>query len=125
MRESPIFVKTFDMLAWLLRHTRKFPKDQRFVMARRMEEAGLDFQDALLRAARERSAKALLDDADFHLSRLKLYNRLCRQLELHSLGQYEHLARMLAELGKILGGWKKSAGRTSGRSVRTEATASA
>ncbi len=30
---SPIFVKTFEMLAWLLEHTKKFPKHQRFVMA--------------------------------------------------------------------------------------------
>ena len=43
--ESPIFRKSYEMLVWLLAHTRKFPKDQRFVMAKRMEEAALDFHD--------------------------------------------------------------------------------
>ena len=52
MKESPIFIKSFEMLQWLLNHTRKFPKHQRFVMARRMEEAALDFHDEILRATR-------------------------------------------------------------------------
>jgi hypothetical protein len=37
VKESPIFIKSYEMLTWLLNHTRKFPKHQRFVMARRME----------------------------------------------------------------------------------------
>ncbi len=50
MKESPIFIKSFEMLQWLLNHTRKFPKHKRFVMARRMEEAALDFHDEVVRA---------------------------------------------------------------------------
>ena len=38
---SPIFIKTFDMLVWLLEHTRKYPRHPRFVMAQRMEQAAL------------------------------------------------------------------------------------
>ena len=39
IKESPIFVKTYDFVKWLLEHTIKFPKSQRFVMAKRVEEA--------------------------------------------------------------------------------------
>jgi hypothetical protein len=39
IKESPIFVKTYDFTKWLLEHTIKFPKSQRFVMAKRMEDA--------------------------------------------------------------------------------------
>ena len=35
MQESPIFVRTFDLLIWLLPFTQKFPKEQRFVLAAR------------------------------------------------------------------------------------------
>ena len=52
MKESPIFVKTFDLAVWTLERTRKFPKDQRFVMARRIEEATLDLYDRLIEAGR-------------------------------------------------------------------------
>lgn len=48
MKESPIFIKNYEMLTWLLNHTRKFPKHQRFVMARRMKDATLDFHDEAL-----------------------------------------------------------------------------
>ncbi|MCB9785051.1 MAG: hypothetical protein H6744_00030 [Deltaproteobacteria bacterium] len=51
---SPIFIKTFDMLTWLLEHTKSFPKHQRFVMAQRMEHAALSFQDDLVWATKTR-----------------------------------------------------------------------
>ena len=76
MKESPIFVKSFETLRWVLDHTKKFPKHQRFVMARRIEEAALDFQDCLIGATKVGGGKATwLDEADFHLERLKTYNR--------------------------------------------------
>ena len=105
MKESPIFIKSYEMLTWLLNHTRKFPKHQRFVMARRMEEAALDFHDEILRATRSRAAIKALGQADYHLARLKIYNRICRDLELHSFRQYEYLAGVLDEVGRLLGGW--------------------
>jgi len=50
-RQSPVFVKTHDFVCWLPAHRIKFPKSQRFVMARRVEDAALDFQERLIRAA--------------------------------------------------------------------------
>ena len=105
---SPIFIKTFEMLVWLLEHTKKFPKHQRFVMAQRMEQAALSFQDQLVWATKTGQKQAALLQADYHLERLKLYNRLAVQLRLSNVGQHEHLARMLDELGRRLGGGLKS-----------------
>ena len=107
-RQSPLFLKSYEMLVWLLRHTSKFPKNQRFVMAKRMEEAALDFHDALLASARTRQPRRLLSglhQADIYLERLKVYNRLASDLKLHALDQYAHLAERLDELGRLLGGW--------------------
>ena len=50
MKESPIFLKSFETLEWILNHTSKFPKPQRFVMAKRIEEAALAFHDILYTA---------------------------------------------------------------------------
>jgi hypothetical protein len=50
IKESPIFVKTYDFTKWLLEHTIKFPKNQRFVMAKRIEDAILNFHDLLILA---------------------------------------------------------------------------
>jgi len=115
MKESPIFVKSFETLRWILEHTKKFPKHQRFVMARRVEDAALDFHDCLIGAVKVRDRGENLNRADFHLERLKTYNRLCRDLKLSSFGQYEHLAGRLDELGRLLGGWRKrAAGQSKG-----------
>ena len=46
--------------------------------------------------------------ADAVESPLRFYWRLCRDLELISLGQYGHGARMITEAGRLLGGWQKS-----------------
>jgi len=107
MKESPIFVKGFETLRWILEHTKKFPKHQRFVMARRIEDAALDFHDCLIGAVKARDRRESMRKADLHLERLKTYNRLCRDLKLLSFGQYEHLAGRLDELGRLLGGWQK------------------
>ena len=113
-RQSPLFVKSYEMLVWLLAHTNKFPKSQRFVMGKRMEEAALDFHDALLCAGkRKRDAPRRLNEADLHLERLKVYNRLAHDLRLHTGKQYEHLSRMLDEVGRLLGGWLKKLARSS------------
>ncbi len=77
-------------------------------MAQRMEQAALSFQDNLVWATKTRRKYEALVDADFHLERLKLYNRLAVQLRLSNVGQYEHLSRQLDELGRLLGGWMRS-----------------
>ena len=78
-------------------------------MARRIEEAALDFCDSLIRATKIRDKQEALKEADCGLERLKTYSRLCRELKLHSFGQYEYLAGHLDELRRLLGGWQKRA----------------
>ncbi|MBE7534561.1 MAG: hypothetical protein HS124_02365 [Anaerolineales bacterium] len=47
MQESPIFVRTFDLLTWLLPFAQKFPKEQRFVLAARLHNAAFNFTKKL------------------------------------------------------------------------------
>ena len=108
MKESPIFAKTYDFTKWLLEHTVKFPKSQRFVMAKRIEEAILNFYDSILFAVKEeKEKKAVLTNASFELERLKHYLRLCKDLNVLSIKQYEYSSKEIVEIGKLLGGWMK------------------
>ena len=101
-------MKTYDFTKWLLEHTIKFPKSQRFVMAKRVEEAVLNFQDLLILAVKdEKERKATLQRASFELERLKTYLRFCKDLNLFSIKQYEHSSNLIVEIGKLLGGWLK------------------
>ncbi len=50
MKESPIFARTHDLLLWLIPQTLKFPRSQRFVLAKRVQDTALDFHEHLLEA---------------------------------------------------------------------------
>jgi hypothetical protein len=110
MEESPIFTKTYDLLLWLIPTTQKFPKDQRFVLAKRIQDKVFEFQEAIIAAGMggENSAKArYLQEADIRLRQLQVYIRMSVNLKFITLKQYEHVSRMTVEVGKLLGGWKK------------------
>jgi hypothetical protein len=107
MTQSPIFSKTYDFVAWLIPQTVKFPRQQRFVMAAALQQEALHFQSLLIEAAHQDNPALQLNSADAELDKLRTHLRLSRDMELMGAGQYEHAARMLVEIGKLLGGWKK------------------
>lgn len=106
--QSPLFVKTYDFLLWLIPLTLKFPRSQRFLLAERLSGMALDFYDLILDAALEPSSQEKqLDQADRQLTKIRLYVRLSYDLQCISLGQLEHAARLIDELGRLIGGWKR------------------
>ncbi|MBM3131330.1 MAG: diversity-generating retroelement protein Avd [Chloroflexi bacterium] len=109
MKDSPIFSKTYDLVAWLIPITVKFPRYQRFVLAATLQQEAIRFQALLIEAAHQRPAHDTLKRADAELDKLRTHLRLCLDLALLSPGQYEHAARMLVEIGRLLGGWLRSA----------------
>ena len=106
--QSPIFVKTYDFLLWLVPLTLKFPKSQRFLLAERLSRMALDFYDLILEAVMEpeRQAERLIA-ADRLLTKIRLYLRLSYDLHCISQGQFEHAARRVDEIGRLMGGWQK------------------
>ena len=104
-KQSPIFVRVYDLLLWLIPCTIGFPRSQRGVMARQLQAQAFALHDALVDAARGGDTRSELRRADAALAKLRTYMRLSYDLKLISMGQYEHAARMLAEIGRLLGGW--------------------
>jgi four helix bundle protein len=111
--QSPIFVKSHDLLVWLLQHTAKFPKSERFRLAKRVEDSAFRFYDLIARATKSGDKRrSVLLEADLELDRLRLNVRLCVELKLLTSAQYEYAAAALVEIGKLLGGWIKTVGVT-------------
>jgi four helix bundle protein len=107
-RQSPIFSKTSDFILWLLDHTEKFPKSERFRLAKRIEDSAFSFYELLIQAARSSQKRRVLIQADLELEKLRLYVRLSQSRKLTNPRQYRHAAGMLVEIGRLLGGWLKS-----------------
>lgn len=113
-KELLIFTQTHELLSWLLPQTERFPKSQRFVVTQRLQGALLDFQEAIFDANVRAGANrlAFLLAADGHLHKLRLYLRLAQQWGWLSAGQYEHVSRQVAGVGKLLGGWLRQTRQT-------------
>ena len=107
--EMPIFTRTFDFLSWLVPASNHFPRAQRFSVTQRLLDAAFDLSERLeeanLRRGRDRLGR--LELADEALAKVRHYLRLAQRWQWLNLGQYEHAARMVDEIGRLLGGWKK------------------
>lgn len=110
--ETPIFTRTFDLLAWLLPATNHFPRAYRHTVTRRLTDAALDLRERLEEANVQISERRrLLVDADAALARLRMYLRLAARFGWLNDGQYEHVSKMVNEVGRLLGGWQKVVAR--------------
>jgi len=108
--EMVIFTRTYDFVSWIVPLTMNFPKSQRFVVTRRLQDAALNFQELIVEANAQRGVlrKEKLNAADAELVKVRLYLRLCESWKWISPGQYRHASAMVAEMGRLLGGWQKT-----------------
>ncbi len=70
----------------------------------------LDFQEALFAALSQggTTRQKHLRSADIQLNNVRLYLRLAHHWGWLNDGQYRHISVMVAEIGRLLGGWVKS-----------------
>lgn len=96
-RQSPIFSKTSDFILWLLDHTEKFPKSERFRLARRLEDSAFAFYELLIQATRTSQKRRVLIQADLELEKLRLYVRMAQVCVLEVSAGVPRLAITIAK----------------------------
>jgi four helix bundle protein len=113
-QEMVVFTRTFDLMSWLLPITNHFPRAHRHTFTQRLLDAAFDLQERLHQANHRRGQARLeqLELADEALERLRIYLRLAVRWSWLSGGQYRHVAEMITEIGKLLGGWIKTTRQT-------------
>jgi hypothetical protein len=104
--------------------TNHFPRAHRHTITKRILDAALDLKERLDEAnvRRGRARLERLERADEALAHLRSHLRLAERWGWLSRGQHEHCGQMLAEVGKLLGGWM---GATRGQPNSTLATSGA
>lgn len=102
-----LFARVFDLLEWLVPKGEAFPRSFRHTVTARLLGAALDLPERLFEAQTRRGARRrdALSEADATLNKLRLYLRLAHRWRWLSDGQYEHVSQMVAEIGRLLGGW--------------------
>ena len=109
-KEMPIFSRTFDMLTWLVPVSAHFPRQHRHSFTLRLQDAAFTLRERLEEAQMRRGDERMerLSRAEEALAHVRVYVRMAVKWQWLSTGQYEHVSRMLEEIGRLLGGWMKS-----------------
>ena len=86
----------------------KFPRSQKFVLGDRIETIALDVLERLIEATYSRARENLLIQANLGIEKLRYLFRISSELHYLDLRRYEHAARALDEVGRMVGGWLKA-----------------
>ena len=101
--EMVIFTRTFDFLTWLLPATNHFPRAHRFTFTQRLLDAAFSFYEDIETANHRRGQDRIthLRLADEELDKVRIYLRLATKWGWLDGGQYQHVARMVTEIGSF------------------------
>ena len=103
--ELPIIQATMDLIQWFVPLLNSLPRDHRFVLGDRLVQGLFDLLEGLV-AARYATAKLeRLEPLNARLDLLRLQIRLLHNFQLIDDRRYEHVARLVEEVGRQLGGW--------------------
>lgn len=86
----------------------KFPRSQKFMLGDRIQGTALDVLEALIEATYTRDRRAHLARANLGLEKLRHFFRLAIELKFLDGRRYEHAARTLDEVGRLVGAWAKA-----------------
>jgi hypothetical protein len=107
-RTGPALEAMYQFLLWLIPTVDKFPRARKFTLGDRIEQTALDVQDRLIAATYTVGRDSLLAEANLGLERLRHLIRLSFDLRCLDARRYEHAARALDEVGRMVGGWVKA-----------------
>jgi hypothetical protein len=100
--------KAYALTLWLIPKTATLPRAHRFTLGDRIYSHALDLVTALTQATFTRDKSRPLDSAADHVNSLRILLRLAHDLQLLSFSSYTHATRLTDEIGRMIGGWRKS-----------------
>ena len=110
MAEMAVVVqKAYDWNLWILPKVEKFSKSYRFSIGQNLISTSLDLLMNLVDATYQSKNSGTLAAAVRNVNRARYLVRLSKDLQLLNIGGYEFAAQGLDEIGRMTGGWWKSA----------------
>lgn len=107
--ELKLLQKTYNMIQYGYICLRQYPKSEKHTLAAETKRAMFGLLKAIIMANRRYYKKNAIQEADVQLEILRYYVRLGKDLAFLPIRKYENWAKMLAEIGKMIGGWLRSA----------------
>ena len=107
MGELPVIAKTYDLLKYLIPQLAKYPKDQRYLLGQRLEDQALNLLEDFIEAQYAREKSEILKRANLRLVKVRYLLRLSKDMNFLPVNRYEHVCKMVEEIGAMTGGWLK------------------
>ena len=98
----------YRFMLWLVPAIEGLPRSQKFMLGDRIQSTALVVLEALIEATYSRSRERQLAEANLGLEKLRILFRLAKDLRHLDLRRYEHAARAIDEVGRMVGGWMKA-----------------
>ena len=100
--------KAKELIKYIDAYTRQFPKYQKYVLGERLRNQSQDLIDLIITINKKYYKKTDLTLLDVRHEQLRVNTNISYELELVEFYRYNHLAKLIDELGKMIGGWIKS-----------------
>ncbi len=106
---AKIVEQWFNIMVWTIPKLGKFPRDQRFLLADKVQTLMCDVLEDLLYSsyASKENAVKKLKECNLKLEKLRYYIRLCKELKYVSVKGYHYFVKRINEVGQMIGGWIK------------------
>lgn len=105
-----VLEKQYQLIMWLLPRMAEFPKDQRFLLADRIQGTMLDVLERLIEAVYRKDKLPLLREANLGLEKTRFLMRMAMECKYISLKRHVFFCQSADEIGRMIGGWMKSFG---------------
>ncbi len=110
MENLIIYQKAYDFALYLFPIVDKFPKHEKFVLSTHVKGCLLDITRLIIAANKSRDKRQLFKHIDVRIEELKFLLRFAHDRKYLAHKSYEHAGKLAVEIGRLLGGWIKSAG---------------
>lgn len=105
---TPVVEKHYQLILWMLPKIANFPKDQRYLLADRIEILLLDILELLIEAVYSKNKREILIKVNLKLDLLRFMMRISKDMKYINLKSYDFFCQSAIEVGKMVGGWLKA-----------------
>jgi len=105
---TPVVEKHYKLILWMLPKMANFPKDQKFLLADRIERILLDILEMLIEANYSKQKRDILIKVNLKLDVLRFMMRIAKDMKYVNINAYDFFCQSAIEIGKMAGGWLKA-----------------
>ncbi len=108
--DIPIFKKTYELFKLTYEYRLTIPKQDRYAIWQRCEDAVINVMEGILRASRlsKSEKQSVLEDVSVRVNCLRVYMRLAKDVKAIDNKKYVRLEAVIDEIGRMTGGWIKA-----------------